>query len=303
MVLCDMTPQSKALLFASVAIAFWSTVASAFKISLQYLEPLRLLLFASVFSAVALFLAIFFQKKQTLILAATRQQIFSSFFLGVINPGLYYYVLLEAYRRLPAQEALAINYSWPILLTVLGAVVYKQMLTRLDFVAITIAYFGVLVVATHGNFSQLVLSDTVGVSMAAGSTLLFSTYWLINLNQKSDVLISLFWSFLLSIPVILIANLIFTSTNYLPGLKGIAGAVYIGCFEMGWTYLLWLSALKLAEKTIQISILAFFSPIISLLLINLVLHEPIVFSTWIGLLCIILGIALRSIYSRKIANV
>ncbi|MDA7441748.1 EamA/RhaT family transporter, partial [Candidatus Pseudothioglobus singularis] len=42
--------QIKAYLFAGVAIFFWSTVASAFKLSLEHLEPIQLVLYSTLFS-------------------------------------------------------------------------------------------------------------------------------------------------------------------------------------------------------------------------------------------------------------
>ena len=42
--------QNKAYFFAATAIFFWSTVATAFKLSLEYLEPVQLVFYATIFS-------------------------------------------------------------------------------------------------------------------------------------------------------------------------------------------------------------------------------------------------------------
>ena len=41
-----MTRQGRATLYALIAVLLWSTIASAFKLSLRYLEPIQLLLYA-----------------------------------------------------------------------------------------------------------------------------------------------------------------------------------------------------------------------------------------------------------------
>ena len=50
MLLSTLTNQSKAYLFAGIAIFFWSTVASAFKLSLEHLGPIQLVLYSTLFS-------------------------------------------------------------------------------------------------------------------------------------------------------------------------------------------------------------------------------------------------------------
>ena len=39
--------QKKAYIFAGIAIFFWSTVATAFKISLEHLEPIQLVFYST----------------------------------------------------------------------------------------------------------------------------------------------------------------------------------------------------------------------------------------------------------------
>ncbi|MCV6021929.1 EamA family transporter, partial [Escherichia coli] len=49
--------------------------------------------------------------------------------------------------------------------------------------------------------------------------------------------------------------------------KGWAAVTYVGLFEMGITFVLWLSALKSTQTTARISNLIFASPFISLMLL------------------------------------
>ena len=47
--------QNKAYLFAGIAIFFWSTVATAFKLALEHLEPIQLVFYSTLFSVIVLF--------------------------------------------------------------------------------------------------------------------------------------------------------------------------------------------------------------------------------------------------------
>ena len=75
--------------------------------------------------------------------------------------------------------------------------------------------------------------------------------------------------------------------------KGVVGAAYIGVFEMGLTYYLWLSALKNTENTARVANLIFLSPFLSLVLIHHLVGEEILGSTLVGLVLIVTGLSVQ----------
>ena len=123
-----MKPQTQAHTYALLAVLFWSTVASAFKIALRGAGVAQLVCYASVGSCVALFLVVLAQRKLGLFLGQRRGDWLRSAWLGLLNPFLYYLVLLKAYSLLPAQEAQPLNFTWPIVLSLLSAPLLKQRL-------------------------------------------------------------------------------------------------------------------------------------------------------------------------------
>ena len=100
--------------------------------------------------------------------------------------------------------------------------------------------------------------------------------------------------FLVSLPFITIYILIFHSFS-LPSIQGLLGATYVGLFEMGITFLLWLKALQVTPRISRISNLIFISPFISLIFIHFIVGEKIYISTIIGLIIIISGLALQQL--------
>ena len=79
----------------------------------------------------------------------------------------------------------------------------------------------------------------------------------------------------------------------LVGTTGLLGCVYIGIFEMGAAFVLWLKALQLSEATAKVSNLIFLSPFISLIFIRFVVGERILPSSIIGLGFIAGGILIQ----------
>jgi len=66
---------------------------------------------------------------------------------------------------------------------------------------------------------------------------------------------------------------------------------------MGFTFVLWLTAMKLTTSTARIANLIFLSPLLSLVLIHFVVGEPVLPSTLAGLALILGGLLLQKLPS------
>jgi drug/metabolite transporter (DMT)-like permease len=293
----DMDKAKQSYIYAGLAIFFWSTIPTAFKICLSELPILTMLTIASVTSTLALFVILISEKKSGLLKVNSTRDIINSALLGLINPFLYYLILLKAYQLLPAQVAQPLNMIWPIILVFLSVPVLKQKIKRRSFVALFISFIGVYVISSQGNLFKSGHADIKGVLLATGSSLFWALYFVLNVRDKRDEAVKLLLNFMFG-SVYLIAAIIITSNwpeNI--GFKGFASSVYIGLFEMGITFFFWLKALQISETTDKVSNLVYLAPFLSLIFVHFILHEPVFYTTPAGLLLIISGILVQN---RKI---
>jgi len=279
-------------MLAMTAILFWSTIGTAFKLSLNYLDPLPLLFYSSLVACIILFIIILIKGKWRLIQKMSFNEFLLSAFLGLLNPYLYYVVLLKAYDLLPAQEAGTLNYIWPLVLVLLSIPILKQKISSWSVIAILISFSGIIVISTHGDLFNFKFSSPLGVILALGSAVFWASYWIFNLMDQREAVIKLFICFCFGFLYTFI-TLIFTHGLSFPSLEGLGGATYIGIFEMGITFLIWLNALKYSSTTAKVSNLIYISPFISLIIIHFVIGEVILFSTFIGLVLIVGGIIMQ----------
>lgn len=292
-----MKDQRRATYYGLAAVALWSTVATAFKLTLAHMDPVRLVLWSSLFSTLALAAAL--AARGELGRALDVRPVWKRAALGgLLNPAAYYLILFRAYDLLPAQEAQAINYTWAVTLSLLSVPFLGQRVTRADGLALLLSYAGVLVIATRGDIAGLSFESPLGVGLALFSTLLWAGSWIAGARDPRPPVAALFQNFVFGTAFALLAALVW-STSALPQLTALAGAAYIGLFEMGLTFVLWLSAVRLATSTARIGNLIFLSPLVSLALINLVLGEPILRSTLLGLALILGGQALQRVGDRE----
>ncbi|MGL6251020.1 MAG: DMT family transporter, partial [Billgrantia desiderata] len=279
----------QAILFGLGAVALWSTVATAFKVALGYMSPLELMWLASAVSWLLMGVLVM---RQGLLGQALRRGWRTAAWAGLMNPVAYYLVLFGAYARLPGQEAMALNYTWALAMAFLAVPILGQRLTRTDVVAGLIAYSGVWVIATRGQVLDVAFADPLGVGLALASTLLWALYWLLNVRDARPPLVAQWQNFSVGLPVLTLLMLLGPGFSW-HGWAALGAGVYVGLFEMGIAFVLWQLAVHRVSRTARVSNLIFLSPPVSLLLLYLVVGEPILLSTLVGLLLILGGLGLQ----------
>ena len=286
-----MDTQRKATLLGLAAVFAWSTVAAAVKLALRHVDHYQLLLLANVFSLAALAMVLTVQRSWPLVRSATARQRRVVFGLGLINPFVYYLILFKAYDLLPAQVAQPINFTWALVMSWLAVPFLGQRVGGRLGVAGLICYSGVVVLATGGDLASFKVADPLGVALALLSTVLWALYWFWNTKSDLDPVVGLFLGFAFALPFTLVTCLAFSS--WPTSGAGWLGGAYVGAFEMGFTFAVWLAAMKLTRSTARIANLIFLAPFLSLIFIHFVLGEHVVPTTLVGLVLIVGGLVLQ----------
>jgi len=286
-----MPKQNRATLFALIAVGCWSTVATAFKITLRSVEPTQMLLVAAPVSAAVLGLAL-------LIRGVSWRRVMEpgnlarSALVGLLNPFFYYLILFQAYDRLPGQVAQPLNFTWAIALTLLSVLMLGQKIRGASWIGILVSFFGVLVLATGGHLKSMDFGDPLGVGLALSTSVLWALYWILNMKDSRAPVEKLFLGFLFG-SIYIAAFALLSGVSFRLPVSGLLGAAYVGLFEMGLTFLLWLSALEMSENTARILNLIFLAPFLSLVLLSVVAGEQILASSIIGLFFVVGGIGIQ----------
>ena len=282
-------PDTKAKLLACCTVLCWSTVATAFKIGLDGIAPLLFLCYVIFFSLLFFIIYLTITQKWKLFKIATKKEIYIAIVSGLLNPFAYYAVLFVAYSRLPAQVAQSLNYVWPIALVVISAFVQKRKISGNVYIGLSVGFAGVVLIASRGNFFSFSF-DLLGIICALFSSIIWASYWLIGKASKMNPTVFLFINQAVGFICTLIVVNLFGYSVFSLSTKSLLAALYSGWFEMGITFVLWITALRLASVPEKISHYIFLSPFISLFFIRFFLKEEIYFTTFIGLFLIVAGI-------------
>ncbi len=293
-----MNSTKQSYLFAGLAVFFWSTVATAFKIALRELDVIQLIFYASAVTVLVLFFFLVAQKNTKLIFRQSRRDIFHSVFLGAFNPLLYYLVLFKAYSLLPAQLAQPLNMVWPIVLALLSVPFLGQKIGKLSIGALFVSFLGVVFISSQGGVGGFENTNFYGVFLALGSSILWSLYWIFSVRDRRDPIVKLFLNFFFGLVFLTIAMLLFSDFRVESG-TGLLAAVYVGIFEVGITYVLWMKAMQLSTNNAKIGNLVFLAPFVSLIFIRFILKETLFVTTFVGLAFIVAGIFVQQLDRKK----
>jgi drug/metabolite transporter (DMT)-like permease len=296
-----MRKQTQAYLFTISAVLFWSTAATAFKIALRYVTPFTLLFYSVLVSTIALLIILTLRGDIAKLKNISAKSWAMAALLGFINPFLYYLVLFKAYSLLPGQIAMSLNYGWPLALTLLSVPILGQTLGRVQLLALALSFCGAVVIATNGRFTAFEGVSILGVALAFGSTIIWAVFWLLNARDGLDPVFKLFLGFCFGLLYAALFSPLFGGL-YIPATPAFLPLIYIGLFEMGITFVLWLSALQLSSSAARIGNLIYISPFLSLIFLKVIIGEEIHTATFVGLFMIVGSILFQEIYLKKLAR-
>ena len=269
-------------------------MATAFKWALEFNTPMALITVAATVSWCFFGVRVIGADSLKSMREMKSALVLRCLLLGLLNPVFYYWILFTAYDLLPAQDAMAINYTWGLTLPLVASLFSRILPTKYETGLALLSYLGILVIATNGNLGSLEFDQPAGVALALFSTVIWGLSWVVNSRSVDanniDPELALLLNFTVALPVLWIVTGL---TGQLPSVSmgSLLGGLYVGLFEMGIAFVLWMNAMHLTDNPLRISSLIFLAPPLSLLLIGTVLNETITGSTLVGLVIILVGLA------------
>lgn len=294
-----MEKNTKAIVYASVAVLSWSTVATAFKVALKSLTSFELLVIASSTALCIFAIVLIVQKKVSLIRSFKPSQWARFAAFGLLNPVAYYLIMFKAYSLLPAQIAQPINYSWPILLLILMAIFTHRPIPALKYVGLVVSLLGVALISLGAsNKLSAVDFSLFGVMIDLLSALLWAVYWMLNSKaQETDAMVALFMNFLFGTLYLFMA-IPFVGIH-IADMSSLLSGMYVGAFEIGVPFMCFGIAVRTTDNPALINQLCYLAPFMSLVFIHFILGEEIYFSTYVGLVLIVGGIVFNQYWGDK----
>lgn len=283
----ELSSKHRGLVLALICVVLWALLAPTAKLATKNLDNHQFLFFSSLVSFLALLTSCVFYKKIHYLKKYTFKELLYISFLGLLGTYIYYLFLYLGYEKAKGIEVLAIQYTWPILIVVFSFFILKEKINLKKILSIILGFLGVLIVISKGDLLSINITNIEVITfvfLGASSFALFSVLSK-RLTYESISLTTLY--FLVS-TVASFISMLYYSEFIFPSLNEYFSILLNGVFINGFSYLLWIKALKLSDAS-YLAPFIFITPVLSAIYLIVLFDEPIYFSYFIGMVCVIIA--------------
>lgn len=286
-------------LYLACTILLWGSSVSIIKLLLSSVNKDTLLFYSIVFSIIGLFVVVLLQRKLYLIRMLKLKDLLIMASLGFIGVFLYYKFLYLALLNTSTQIAFIINYTWALWIVVFSFFLLKEDFKIKKIIGMILGIFGVSIVVLVDNSLLHLNSNYKGILFAFIGAITYGLFSTISKKLNYDKTISVLFFYIFSLLFVAIdIHIIKEETvSFDLSVKELLGLIYIGVFCSGIAFVFWLKALDLGE-TSKMSNLILLVPFVSLVYISILLKEPILKSSILGLIFIVSGVMIQNIKTK-----
>jgi drug/metabolite transporter (DMT)-like permease len=277
---------------AVLAVIAWGASFVATKVAIRYVSPITVVWLRFAMGVVILGVATVARKQFAI---PSKKDLAYLALLGFL--GITFHQWLQSTGLLTAQ---ATTTAWivsttPIFMALLGWVVLREKLSRLQTFGIFLAACGVLLVVTEGNFGSLASGKigTVGDFLILISAVNWAVFSALSRRMLKVYPATRMMFYVMSF------GWIFSSVQFFggPGFSevhklawdGWLGVIFLGVFCSGLAYIFWYDALQ-ALPVAQTGAFLYFEPLVTVVVAALVLGEPLLAASLLGGGIILLGV-------------
>jgi drug/metabolite transporter (DMT)-like permease len=277
---------------ATFAVVVWGASFVATKVALRDISPVSIVWLRFAIGFMILGFAVLARNQFSL---PTWHDLAYFALLGFI--GITFHQWLQSTGLVTAQ---AITTGWivastPIFMALLGWLMLREQLQTRQVLGILLAAFGVLLVISKGDFSSFFKGGSVSsgdflIMLSAPNWAIFSILSR-RMLQEHPATRMMFY--------VMGFGWLFTSILFFTGQElshfsrltwnGWLGVLFLGVFCSGLAYIFWYEALKVLPAS-QTGSFLYIEPIVTVVVANILLSEPLIGTVLVGGLIILLGV-------------
>ena len=293
-----MQGQGRVYFYAISAVVIWSTLAAVAKSILTVIPTFEALFLSSLIASIFLLVQQGVRGGLQVFRAYDGRSYLAMAGLGFVGlfvySGLYFYGLTQ----LTSQEACILNYLWPMMIVLFAALLLGEQITLRTAAALLLSFSGVLVL-TLGKEGRADGNAVLGALACVLAAVCYGLFCVLNKQRNIDqtVMMIMAWgtTAFCSLPVTLLVEewVTLSWTQWL-------GLLWLGVFIDAVGYLWWAMALQGARNSAMVANLAYFVPLLSLVVSAITLGEEMSSAAFLALVLIMGGILLQSVRRGKV---
>lgn len=271
--------------YAFLTIIFWSGASTFTKVALTAFDPMALALTRYVVSSLLLFATLPFKPVRL----PERRDMPMFVLSGLLGFTLYMFLFNKGSGPLSATLGPLIIATTPVITAVLAALVFKERIPVLGWVAVGIEFAGIAIFTLGGGGEF-----NAGVWWMLAAAFVLSIYNLIQrfITRKYDAFDATAIAIWVGTVPMFIALPGAMSSLAHAGAGVLLAVLFLGIFPGCVSFILWSKALSLAKKTADVTNYMFITPFFSAILGYIVIFEVPDMKTVVGGAVILIGLAM-----------
>jgi len=276
------------------AVVFWGFSFVATKIALDELVPLTLILLRLILAVIFLSAIAVYTKRDFSINLKNHGSILILALIAV----LHLWIQVTGLQYTSAAKTGWIIGTAPVFMALVGFVVFKETLTFLKTSGILIAFFGLILLISHGDLSSIDLISNKGDFLILGSSLTWAIYSAVNkkISLTYPPMMTILFLFLMMgiiiSPFTINDAAIQTVLHLSP--EGWTAILFLGILCSGAAYVMWAQALKEMESS-KVGAFLYFEPFVTVLAAWIILNERITLLMILAGIIITIGVVLVNV--------
>jgi drug/metabolite transporter (DMT)-like permease len=281
-----------AVIELTLAVIFWGVSFVATKVALEDVEPVTVVWLRFAIGVGMLGIAVLARRQRKKML---HSDIGYFALLGFLGITFHQWLQSTGLQTAQATTTAWIVATTPIFMALLGWLLLRESLNAAQILGITLAALGVILVVSNGDFSTLVggqfgAPGDLLVLISAPNWAVFSVLSRRGLQRYAAAQMVFY---------IMVFGLLFTTVLFLlgPGFadianlstRGWAAIVFLGVFCSGLAYIFWYDGLE-ALPVAQVGAFVYLEPFITVVFAALFLKEPLLLSSVLGGITILIGV-------------
>ena len=277
---------------ALFAVIVWGASFIATKVALQDISPVTIVWLRFLMGVLILGLTVFLQKQFAL--PAKKEWIYFAL-LGFLGITFHQWLQSNGLQTSEAGTTAWIVATTPVFMALLGWLLLREKLGWTKTSGILLAFIGVLVVVSKGNFRSI----SIGTLGAPGDLLIlisavnWAVFSALSRRGLKSHHPSLMMFYVMSFGWLFTSVLFFTTNGWAEisnlTIDGWIAVAFLGIFCSGLAYIAWYDALK-ALTTAQTGVFLYIEPLVAVVVAFFILGEAITFASLLGGAIIIGGV-------------
>ena len=290
---------------AIFAVVVWGASFIATKVALEDISPISIVWLRFLMGVLILGLAVILRSQFTL---PDKKEWAYFALLGFLGITFHQWLQSNGLQTSEAGTTAWIVATTPVFMALLGWFLLKERLGWIKSLGILLAFIGVLVVVSKGDFSSI----SVGRFGAPGDVLImisavnWAVFSVLSRRGLKSHPASLMMFYVMSFGWLFTSLLFFTTTSFSEigqlTLNGWVAVAFLGIFCSGLAYIAWYDALK-ALPTAQTGVFLYIEPLVAVVVAFFILAEAITLASLLGGAVILFGVWLVNSPSQSTAAI